>query len=192
MIFYATKETMQRYKLKTPEEMTSENALIARAVAEKERGSQLFEWGCKLFYFDRRKSLQVMHYETGLVIFLIGIKVNEIEFAANAVAEYLMDMYSLDPVMIKALKRYYASSPIVCFDKITNRSIITKMNHIQSDWALEGYRFYDYIRDGILHTKELNRDVNDYPCSKKVNQKKQWFIPYDLFAQTIKEKFAQR
>lgn len=190
MIYYATREIMQRYKLKTPEEMTSENALIASAVAEKERGNQLFEWGCKLFDFDRRKCLQVMHYETGLVIFLIDIKVNEIEFAANAVAEYLMDMYSSDPVMIKALERYYASSPIVCFDKITNRSIISKMNHIQSDWALEGYRFYDYIRDGIFHTKELNRDINDYPFSMKVNQKKQWFIPYDLFAQTIKKQFA--
>ncbi|MGN0517731.1 MAG: DUF6933 domain-containing protein [Acutalibacteraceae bacterium] len=191
MIYYATKETMQCYKLKTPEEMTSKNALIARAVSKKERGSQIFEWGCKLFYVDGRKCLQVMHYETKLVIFLIDIKVNEIEFAANAVAEYIMYMYSSDPVMIKALERYYESSPIVCFDKITNRSIVSKMNHIQSDWALEGYRFYDYIRDGVFYTKELNRDVNNYPFSMKVNQKKRWFIPYDFFAQTIKEKFAQ-
>ena len=74
MIYYATKETLQRYKLKTPEQFESEMAPFVRAVVNRERGNRLFEWGCKLFYFDRRKCLQIMHFETKLVIFLVDLK----------------------------------------------------------------------------------------------------------------------
>ena len=91
--------------------------------------------------------------------------------------------------MQKSLEKYFASAPIACFDKITNRSIITKLNHIQSDWAWDGYRFYEYIRDGILHTKEINRDVNDCPFSTKESGKEEWHIPYRYFAEVIKENF---
>ena len=45
MIYYATKETLQRYKLKTPEQFESEMAPFVRAVVNRERGNRLFEWG---------------------------------------------------------------------------------------------------------------------------------------------------
>lgn len=92
--------------------------------------------------------------------------------------------------MQKALDKYFASSPIACFDKITNRSIISKLNHVQSDWAWDRYRFYEYIRNGVLHTKEINRDVNDYSFSTKENGKEVWHFPYDYFAEVIKEQFS--
>ena len=92
--------------------------------------------------------------------------------------------------MQKSLEKYFASAPIACFDKITNRSIIAKLNHIQSDWTWDGYRFYEYIRDGILHTKEINRDVNDCPFSTKDSGKENWHIPYRYFAEVIKEAFC--
>lgn len=79
MIYYATKETLQRYKLKTPEQFESEMAPFVRAVVNRERKNRLFEWGCKLFYFDRRKCLQIMHFETKLVIFLVDLKVKDLE-----------------------------------------------------------------------------------------------------------------
>ena len=136
MIYYATKETMERYKLKTPDQLKSEIAPYAQAIVSNEKGNRLYEWGCKLFYFDRRKCLQIMHFETKLVVFLVNLKMDEREFAGNAVAHYLLDMYSSDEEMQQALKRYFASSPIVCFDKITDRSIIASMNQVQTRWAL--------------------------------------------------------
>lgn len=190
MIFYATKETMQRYKLKTPEQLKTEIAPYAQAVVQLEKGNRLYEWGCKLFYFDRRKCLQVMHYETKMVIFLVDIKIKELEFAVNAIPQYLMDMYSTDAFMQRALERYFASSPFVCFDKIADRSIIASMNGIQNRWAWDGYRFYDYIKDGILHTKQINWDVNKMPVTRKVEGKEEWFVPYEFFAETIKKRFA--
>lgn len=190
MIFYATKETMLRYKLKTPDQLKEEIAPYAQAVVQSEQGNRLYEWGCKLFYFDRRKCLQVMHFETKLVIFLVDIKIKELEFAVNAVPQYLLDMYESDDIMTRALERYFKSSPFVCFDKITDRSIISSMNNVQTRWAWDGYHFYDYIKDGILHTRQINRDVNEMPVTRKVDGKEEWFIPYDRFAETIKKQFA--
>ena len=97
-----------------------------------------------------------MHFETRLVIFLIDMKQKELEFVGNAAAHYLLDLYAADAAMVRALERYFASASFVWFDRLTNKSIIASMNHMQSGWALDGYRFYDYIRDGILHTKEIN------------------------------------
>ena len=190
VIFYATKETMQRYKLKTPDQLKAEIAPYAQAVVQSEQGNRLYEWGCKLFYFDRRKCLQVMHFETKLVIFLVDIKIKELEFAVNAVPQYLMDMYASDDIMQRALERYFESSPFACFDKITDRSIISSMNNVQTRWAWDGYHFYDYIKDGILHTRQINRDVNEMPVTRKVDGKEEWFIPYDRFAEAIKKHFA--
>ena len=103
MIYYATKETIQRYKLKTPEQLRPEIAPLVQTVVQRERGNRIYEWGCKLFYFDRRKCLQIMHFETKLVVFLVDLKMKDLEHAANAVANYLMDMYSDDVQMRKAL-----------------------------------------------------------------------------------------
>ena len=190
MIYYATKETMQRYKLKTPEQLRPEIALIAQAVIQRERGNRIYEWGCKLFYFDRRKCMQIMHVETKLVVFLVDLKMKDLEHAGNAVANYLLDMYADDLDMQQALKAYFASAPFVCFDHITDKSIISSMNGIQTRWAWDGYRFYDYIKDGVLHTKQINRDVNEMPVTRKVNGKEEWIVPYELFAQIIKKNFG--
>lgn len=195
MVYYATRQTMQRYKIKTLDEIfagevTPEEARFLAKVRQ-ESGNRLYEWGCKLFYFDGRKSLQLMHFETRLVIFLIDLKQKELEFAPDAAAHYLMDLYAADAKMVCALERYFASASFVWFDRLTNQSIIASMNHMQSGWALDGYRFYDYIRDGILHTKEINRDVNKLPFPRKINGKKEWIVPCQLFEEKIKKAFGE-
>lgn len=190
MIYYATRETMQRYKLNTPAEMDPSLSPLAQAIIQREAGSRIYEWGCKLFYFDRRKCLQLMHFETKMIIYLVNLKVDDLQYAADAMADYLMEMYASDSEMQRALMQFFASAPITIFDKITDRSMIAAMNFALSDWAMDGYRFYDYISDGILHTKKINREVNDRVATVMNNGKKQWIIPYEFFAQTIKERFA--
>ena len=190
MIFYATQETFKRYKLKTPDQLADHLRPYAKMMIEKEQGTSIYEWGCKLFYFDKRKCLQFIHFKSRLVIFLADIKMAEIKDIGNIVANYLFYLYDNDIDMQKALEKYFASSPMFCFDKITNRSIITKMNHMQRSWAWDGYRFYEYIRDGILHTKEINRDVNECPFSTMESGKEEWYVPYDYFAEVIKREFG--
>lgn len=190
MIYYATKETMQRFQLKTPEKMDSLISPVAQAVKQKEAGQRIYEWGCKAFDFDGRTCLQIMHFETKMVIYLIDWKADEIEYAANAVAEYLLDMYKNDKQMQEALKRFFKSAFHVVFDRITDRSMITSMNSVLNRWAMDGYRFYDYIDNGTLYTKKINRDVNDLPMTITKNGKKEWIIPYEYFAQEIKSRFS--
>lgn len=43
MVFYATKETMQRYKLKTPEEMEPDILPLVQTVRQKEAGQRIYE-----------------------------------------------------------------------------------------------------------------------------------------------------
>lgn len=191
MIYYATKQTLERYKLNTPENFQSEMGDIVRMIAEKERGNHLYEWGCKLFYFDRRKCLQVVHFASKLTIFLIDVKMDDIVYAANAVAQYIFDIYDSDKIMQRAVERYFHSAPMVIFDKLTDKSVIARLNMTQRDWALDGDRFYNYIKDGILQTKEMNRDVNrKHIFGRTVNGKKEYYFPADEFERIIKENFA--
>lgn len=190
MIYYATQQTLERYKLNTPENFQSETGDIVRMIANKERGNRLYEWGCKLFYFDRRKCLQVVHFASKLTIFLIDIKMDDILYATNAVAQYIFDIYDGDKMMKRALERYFKSSPIVVFDKITDRSIIATLNKTQSDWAENGYYFYEFIINGILQTKEINRKINrDWIFTCKVNGKTEYIRSAEKFEKLIKENF---
>ncbi len=49
MIYYATQETMDRYKLKRPYEMSPGIKELCEQIIEKEQGNSLYEWGVKLF-----------------------------------------------------------------------------------------------------------------------------------------------
>ena len=190
MIYYATQQTLERYKLNTPKNFHSKTGDIVRMIANKERGNRLYEWGCKLFYFDRRKCLQVVHFASKLTIFLIDIKMDDIVYASNAVAQYIFDIYDGDKMMKRALERYFESSPIVVFDKITDRSIIATLNKTQSDWAEDGYYFYKFIINGILQTKEINRKINrDWIFTRKVNGKTEYIRSAEEFEKLIKENF---
>ena len=192
MIYYATQQTLERYKLATPENFQTEMGDIVRMVANHERGNRLYEWGCKLFYFDRRKCLQVVHFESKLTIFLIDIKIDDIPYAANAVAQYVFDIYDGDKVMKRALERYFDSSPLVVFDKITDRSIISTLNKTQRDWAEDGYRFYEFIENGILQSKKINRKINrDWIFTRKVNGKTEYINSAEEFERIIKENFGE-
>ncbi len=191
MIFYATKQTFETYKLNTSENFRSEMGNVVRMIAKKERGNRLYEWGCKLFYFDRRKCLQIVHFETKLTIFLVNVKIDDIEYVGNSVAQYVFDIYGGNKAMERALERYFESSPIVIFDKLTDRDIINTMTRTYYYWADEGCRFYDYIKDGILHTKEINRRINcDWVFTREVNGTRECIFSAKEFEKLIKDNFG--
>lgn len=79
MIIYATKQTFERYKLKLPKELTPPINQIAETVIENERGNKILEWGAKLFYFDKRKCIQVVNFASKLTLFLVDVKVTDLE-----------------------------------------------------------------------------------------------------------------
>lgn len=111
-----------------------------------------------------------MHFATKMVIYLIDLNPDQIEYAANAVAEYRLDLYQNDDQMQEALKRFFQSAFQVVFDRITDRSMIAGMNAVLGWWAMDGDRFTDDIDNRKLHTKKINRDVNE--CPAKMTKKR--------------------
>ena len=99
MIIYATKQTFERYKLKLPQELSSPLNQIAEAVIENESGDKLLEWGAKLFYFDKRKCIQVVNFASKLTLFLVDVKVADLENVGDMMAHYLLELYKTDKHM---------------------------------------------------------------------------------------------
>lgn len=190
MIFYATKETVERLKIKTYDKLSDHSKQIAQNVITNQSGDDLLEWGMKLFYFDRRKCLQVMNFASKFTIFIFDIKVNDMDSIPNIVANYLIELYKDDETLIKLLEGLFEHYSLCTYSKLTNRSIISSLNHNQSEFALDGYIFYEYINNGILNTIQINKDVNfDYLVTQKRSGKIVYFLPGDRFRELIIERY---
>lgn len=189
MIIYATKQTVDRYEIKMPEDF--QDPIMRRIVLDvynHEKGDRLLEWGAKLFYFDRRKCIQVCNFASKFTVVLVDIKKADLEAVGDYVARYLMDIYSDDKKLTALLERHFKVHPLVCFAKITDRKIISTMNRFQSIYLEDGYRLYDFIENGILKTRELNRKINnDYLVREKVDGRTQYYFPAEKFAELLKD-----
>ena len=108
MVIYLTKQTRERYGLKYVSELTSVLNEAAKAVLLKERGNRLLEWGAKLFYFDRRKCIQVMNLASNFTLIFADIKKTQMQDLGNYMANYIMLMYKEDKPMIKALEKMFS------------------------------------------------------------------------------------
>lgn len=191
MIIYATKQTFERYKLKLPSELSSPINLMTQLVIQKESGDKLLEWGAKLFYFDKRKCIQVVNFASKLTIFLVDIKVADLENVGDMMAHYLLELYKTDKQMVSALKKMFETNPITCFDKLTDKSAIATLNFTQRSFADDGYRFYEFIRDGILHTLEINHAVNfNWLFTMKADKKADYFYSGEKFKELVLARYS--
>lgn len=191
MILYVTKETFDRYKLKMPDEMGSPAAkAISQKVIERESGDRLLEWGGKLFYFDRRKCIQITNFASKLTIILVDIKLDDLFGVGNVIAHYLFDLYDNNPQMKSILEKHFEKHPIMCFSRLQDRSVIATLNHTQLSFLADGYVLYRYIKDGILHTVDLNRDLNrKWLFTEKKDGKTEYFVSAERFEMLMKERY---
>ena len=192
MIMYVTKETFERYKLKPPEDLKPPLDELARTVIEKEAGDRLCEWGGKLFYFDRRKCIQIVNCASKFTLFLVDVKLSDLPKIGDYIAEYIFDIYSADKEMLSALGRMFEEHRYMCFSKLTDKSIISTLNSTQSRFAEDGYRFYDFISEGILHTKDINRKINcDWLFTMTINKKTDYFYACEKFRELVLERYGE-
>lgn len=160
------------------------------ATEQKENGDRLLEWGAKLFYFDRRKCLQVVNFASKLTLFLFDVKVDDLAGVGNAIAQYLLDIYSNNATMTKLLKRFFDDYPVVAFDRLTDRRTIATLNHTQLTFADDGYRFFDFIDNNVLQTRKINKKVNfDWIFTEKIDGKTDYFYSGEKFEQLLKERY---
>ena len=191
MILYATKETFERFNLKLPDEMSDPLiGALSQTVIENESGDRLLEWGAKLFYFDRRKCIQVVNFASKLTFFLISIKLDDLPELGNLIAEYLMNLYADDAEMEKRLKLLFKEYPVVAFSKLKDKSVIATLNHTQRYYLDDGYRLGDYIENGIMQSRKINRDINrDWYFTEKVNRKTEYFQSADKFRELLMKRY---
>ena len=190
MILYATKQTIEDLNIPMIEELSQFNKTMAQKVIEEQTNDRLLEWGLKIFYFDNRKCVQAINYASKLTIFLFDIKEEEIAYIANGIAIYLMDIYEKDKNMIKILEKFFKDYPVCTFSKITDRSIIASLNHNQFEFADNGYAFYDYIENGILKSKEINKKFNWKELTTQIiNGKKDYIYPAEYFRELLLNRY---
>lgn len=191
MIIYATKQTFDRLKLKMPAELKPRMDTVAQAVMDHEKGDRLCEWGRKLFYFDRRKCVQVVNFASKFTLFLVDIKLDDLPIMGQMIAEYIFGIYSADKKMQQALERMFEEYPIMCFSKLKDRSVIATLNSTQTRFANDGYRFYDFISDGILHTRDINYQVNfHWLFTMNSNGKTEYYYAGDKFKALVLKRWG--
>lgn len=191
MIFYATKKTFDRYKLISFEEIEINDCRIDKAEIMKEQGNRLYEWAVKVFYVDGRKSLAVMNFASKLTIFIVDLKVDEMIHFADIIVYFLNEIYKDDYDMKNdLLPKYLSETTFGVFAPLKDKSMISHVNRIVSDFAWDGERFFDFIKDGIMNTKEINRQVNfDFLVSDKIDGKVDYIYPAERFKELLTEKY---
>lgn len=190
MILYATKQTIKDLDIPMPEELSDFNNIMAKNIIKEQTDDKLLEWGLKVFYFDRRKCVQAVNFASKMAIFLFDIKNDEIQCIANGIAMYLNEIYSKDKKMLNLLERFYKEYPACAFSRLTNKSIIASLNHNQFEFADDGYRFYDYIKNNILNSKRINNDFNwDNLTTATINGKKEYVYPAEYFRKLLIERY---
>lgn len=215
MIFYATKETRERLKLMQPSKSNEEETVFlnkmiendsyniveatvrkdisANTIIEKESGDRLLEWGCKLFYFDRKKCVQVVNFASKLTIILVDVKVGDTYVIMARIAMYMFDLYSGNKKMTRLLKRYFSDSPMGVFSALKDKSIISTLNRTQMYYLDDGYMLYDFIKDHVLQTRELNKDINlNWIFTQTVDKKVDYFTGAEKFEELLKARYHEK
>lgn len=192
MILYATKQTIEELDIPMPDELSTFSRIMANKIIDEQTNDSLLEWGLKYFVFDGRKCVQAVNFASKLGIFLFDIKNDEIQWIANGIAIYLKDIYSKDIEMQKLLDKFFGEYPACAFSKLTNRSIIVSLNHNQSIYAYDGYRFYEYIKDNVLNSKRINKDFNwKNLTTVMVNGKKDYEYPAEIFRKLLVDRYKK-
>lgn len=91
-----------------------------------------------MFYFNRKKCLQLVNFASKFTLFLIDIQVSELGKVPNYLLEYLFDFYKKDSMMTECLKKMLGEHPLFVYSKLTNRSIISTLNHTEWGYLCEG------------------------------------------------------
>lgn len=190
MIIYATKKTSERYGL--PDDLQPDGNVIY-PLAVREEGNPLQEWGAKLFYFNRRKCLQVCNFASRFTLFLFNLNKADIDLIGELIAFYIYELYSDDEEMKLALAEMLGLRPKVFFSRLTDKRIIATLNSTQRTFAGDGDYFHRFVLDGELDTMEINRRFNfDYVITVKVDGEKLYLMPTEIFRKQVLEAYGRK
>ncbi|WEV40292.1 hypothetical protein [Lactobacillus sp. ESL0681] len=191
MIIYATKQTFERYKIVEPQNLSDPiKRELAEQIIQQEATDPLLDWGAKIFYFDRRKCLQLSNFASKFTLFLFDIKLADMDDLGSFIVTYLLRLYDSDTQMIAALHKMFEASPVVVFDRLKNRSAIATLNLAQREVVDEKYDLYDFFEGNVLNTLKINHFVNFRRLvTIKLNDKRKYIYPGERFRKLLVERY---
>lgn len=74
----------------------------------------------------------------------------------------------------------------------TDKDTIATLNTTQIRFSDDGYRFYEFSREGILHTKEINQAVNfKWLFTMKIDGKTEYLYAEEKFREIVLERHGK-
>ncbi len=194
MIIYPTKKTVERFNIPMPTDFEYEKTRnYVQSVINAEKDDRLLQWGMKIFYFDGRKCLQVSNFASKLTFFFIDIKKSEFSSVPHWLTMFMNELYEDDTQMQALIEQFFLEHNVICFDKLTDKAAIATLNRTEIDFLWSGDRLYKYISDNILHSRQLNNDVNrDYLVTIKINGKTDYVFPAEYFKKLLIERYSNQ
>ena len=183
MIIYATKKTVERYGLLDD---LNPDVKAVPGFAGSEVGNPLQEWGAKLFYFERRKCLQLCNFASRFTIFLFNLGKKDIDLIGELMGFYFYELYCDDDEMTDAIANLYGLKPKICFSALKDKSIIGALNTTQRTFAENDNYLSQFIYDDVIDTLEVNRWFNfEYIITYKIDGKVRDLSPNERFRELV-------
>lgn len=148
--------------------------------------------GQNYFISTEENACKLLTLLVNLRCFLIDVKVDALPYVPDYMFNYIFDIYKNDKVMTRCLKKMVDMHPFCTFSNLTDRSIISTLNQTESSFADYGYRFYDYIENGIMQSKKINRDINrNWLFTRKNGKSTEYFYGAERFRELVVSRFCK-
>ena len=179
MEYYATKLTIDRFRLPQQES------------AKPDEVDELFQWGLKVFYFEKKKCLQILNFASKLTVFLYDVKVKDTENIPELLQRNLWPLFEQDEEIHSALKWFLGQLNPAVYAPLQNRSIVSSLNYNQTYYLMDGAELLQYLEDGKPNMTELNAAYNfRFLVGKKINGKTDYIVPAEEFKKLLMEKYS--
>lgn len=120
MIIYATKDTIKKYNIPMPDELSVFNGILAKRTIEEQSGDRLLEWGIKYYNFMGLECIQCVNFASKLTICLYEFNQEDLPYIGDMIIRYILDIYNDNEEMQELVKKFCDDYPILAFSRLTD------------------------------------------------------------------------
>ncbi len=159
MVIHASQNSISGLNIRTYDKIEGAQSLISKYFYEREKDNDLLDWGCDMFYFLGKRALQVVHAASGLTVFLFNLNYDEQDEIGQQLRSYISSIFEDCVELRPMLKKFFAASPAFVYDKLVDKAMIARLERTKLLTA-DGLDFREYMTNGMLHTRKLNKEYN--------------------------------
>lgn len=190
MIIYLTRQSVKDLDLAMPDEVSPEMKRVIQPILKQEKGDPFYEWAGKLFYFEGRRCLQLMHFQSKFTIYLVDVLDTTLNDLGTWIVRYLFEIYNEKPEMERLLHAFAKENPRVCLDRLTDRSMISTMNMTERTLVDDGQQMREFIKKSVFKSIDFNKKANFENLQSYGKKEKDY--PANRFEQMLKTRYLLR